>query len=87
AQCWCGSANADYAVHGESSDCTYACAGDAEQSCGGFDAANVYLYPVESTASPTVRDWAGPYIPLGCYEDDPEDRIMDNLALSDAFMT
>ncbi|CAN0265590.1 unnamed protein product, partial [Ectocarpus fasciculatus] len=52
-ECWCGSAGADYALHGESTDCTYACAGDADQTCGGFDAANVYLYTDESTPSPT----------------------------------
>ncbi|CAN0329983.1 unnamed protein product, partial [Ectocarpus fasciculatus] len=83
-QCWCGSADADYALHGESTDCTYACSGDADQTCGGFDAANVYLYPVDSTPSPTE---AGSPFALGCYDDDPETRIMDNLALSDDSMT
>ncbi|CAN0373215.1 unnamed protein product [Ectocarpus fasciculatus] len=101
-ECWCGSAGADYALHGESTDCTYACAGDADQTCGGFDAANVYLYNDESTPSPTpspttggtiggpthspTTDDSGP-LALGCYEDDREDRIMDDLALSDYSMT
>ncbi|CAN0239217.1 unnamed protein product, partial [Ectocarpus fasciculatus] len=53
-----------------------------------FDAANVYLYPVDSTPRPTPSPTeAGPYLPLGCYEDDSENRIMDNLALSDFSMT
>ncbi|CAM9933608.1 unnamed protein product, partial [Ectocarpus fasciculatus] len=34
-ECWCGSADANYALHGESTDCTYACSGDANQICGG----------------------------------------------------
>ncbi|CBJ30862.1 conserved unknown protein [Ectocarpus siliculosus] len=88
-ECWCGSAGADYTLHGESTDCTYACVGDADQTCGGFDAANVYLYAAESTPSPTpspTADDAGP-LALGCYEDDREDRIMDDLALSDNAMT
>ncbi|CAN0347709.1 unnamed protein product [Ectocarpus sp. 6 AP-2014] len=88
-ECWCGSAGADYASHGESTDCTYACAGDADETCGGFDAANVYLYTGESTPSPTpspTGDESGP-LSLGCYEDDRENRIMDDLALSDFLMT
>ncbi|CAN0201782.1 unnamed protein product, partial [Ectocarpus fasciculatus] len=88
-ECWCGSAGADYALHGESTDCTYTCAGDADQTCGGFDAANVYLYTDESTPSPTPSptvDDSGP-LALGCYEDDRGDRIMDDLALSDYSMT
>ncbi|CAM9198809.1 unnamed protein product [Ectocarpus sp. 8 AP-2014] len=88
-ECWCGSAGADYALHGESTDCTYACAGDADQTCGGFDAANVYLYAAESTPSPTpspTADDPGP-LAVGCYGDDRESRIMDDLALSDYSMT
>ncbi|CAN0308076.1 unnamed protein product [Ectocarpus fasciculatus] len=100
-ECWCGSAGADYALHGESTDCTYACAGDADQTCGGFDAANVYLYTGESTPNPTPSPTTGGTIggptpsptaggssvALGCYEDDRGDRIMDDLALSDYSMT
>ncbi|CAN0316910.1 unnamed protein product, partial [Ectocarpus fasciculatus] len=71
-QCWCGSAGADYALHGESTDCTYACSGDADQTCGGFDAANVYLY----TGGPPPLD-------VGCYQDESDARIME-LALTDA---
>ncbi|CAM9907593.1 unnamed protein product, partial [Ectocarpus fasciculatus] len=82
--CWCGSADANYALHGESTECNYSCSGDADQICGGFDAANVYLYPVDSTPSPTGHS---PPLVSGCYQDDPEDRIMDYLALSDASMT
>ncbi|CAB1105166.1 unnamed protein product [Ectocarpus sp. CCAP 1310/34] len=87
-ECWCGSAGADYAVHGESTDCTYACSGDTDQTCGGFDAANVYRYPDGSTPNPTPSPTeAASFVALGCYEDDREDRIMDELVLSDPSMT
>ncbi|CAM9558287.1 unnamed protein product [Ectocarpus sp. 12 AP-2014] len=86
-ECWCGSAGVDYALHGESTDCTYACAGDAVQTCGGFDAANVYRYTDESTPNPTPSPAATGPLALGCYVDDREDRIMDDLALSDYSMT
>ncbi|CAN0433836.1 unnamed protein product, partial [Ectocarpus fasciculatus] len=58
------------------------------QTCGGFDAANVYRYTIDSTPIPTPSPM-GDDSPdaLGCYEDDPQDRIMDNLALSDSSMT
>ncbi|CAN0069455.1 unnamed protein product, partial [Ectocarpus sp. 6 AP-2014] len=84
-ECWCGSADADYTVHGESTDCTYPCSGDADQTCGGFDAANVYRYPDDSTPSPTPSPTT--FVALGCYGDDREDRIMDELVLSDSSMT
>ncbi|CBJ48515.1 WSC domain containing protein [Ectocarpus siliculosus] len=73
-ECWCGSADMDYALHGESTDCTYACAGDADQTCGGFDAANVYSYTDESTAISAF---------VGCYQDESGSRIME-LALTDS---
>ncbi|CAM9959638.1 unnamed protein product [Ectocarpus fasciculatus] len=85
--CWCGSESADYALHGESTDCTYTCAGDADQTCGGFYAANVYRYTDESTPNPTPSPTATGPLALGCYEDDREDRIMDDLAFSDYSMT
>ncbi|CBN78573.1 conserved unknown protein [Ectocarpus siliculosus] len=87
-ECWCGSVGADYTVHGESTDCTYACSGDADQTCGGFDAANVYRYTDDSTPSPTPTPTeAAPFVALGCYGDDREARIMDDLVLSDSSMT
>ncbi|CAM9951075.1 unnamed protein product [Pylaiella littoralis] len=75
-QCWCGSAGADYALHGESTGCTYTCSGDAGQTCGGFDAANIYPYTGEK-ASTTIPSF------VGCYEDKRSGRIME-LALTDA---
>ncbi|CAN0464178.1 unnamed protein product, partial [Ectocarpus sp. 12 AP-2014] len=73
-ECWCGSAGVDYALHGESTDCTYACAGDADQTCGGFDAANVYHYTDENAPTSSF---------VGCYQDESDARIME-LALTDS---
>ncbi|CAN0426489.1 unnamed protein product [Ectocarpus fasciculatus] len=73
-ECWCGSAGADYALHGESTDCTYACAGDADQTCGGFYAANVYRYTDDNTPTSSF---------VGCYQDESDARIME-LALTDS---
>ncbi|CAN0235748.1 unnamed protein product, partial [Ectocarpus sp. 13 AM-2016] len=72
-QCWCGSDGADYALHGESNDCTYPCSGDAAQTCGGFDVANVYLYTGENTSTSSL---------VGCYQDESDARIME-FALTD----
>ncbi|CAM9641661.1 unnamed protein product [Ectocarpus sp. 4 AP-2014] len=73
-ECWCGSADVDYALHGESTDCTYACAGDADQTCGGFDAANVYQYADGNAPTSSF---------VGCYQDESDARIME-LALTDS---
>ncbi|CAN0113075.1 unnamed protein product [Ectocarpus sp. 12 AP-2014] len=74
-ECWCGSAGANYASHGESTDCTYACAGDADRTCGGFDAANVYLYTGDDATLTSTF--------VGCYQDESDARIME-LALTDS---
>ncbi|CAN0396485.1 unnamed protein product, partial [Ectocarpus sp. 12 AP-2014] len=66
------SAGVDYALHGESTDRTYA--GDADQTCGRFYAANVYRYTDESTPTSTF---------VGCSRDESDARIMQ-LALTDS---
>lgn len=43
-QCWCGNGSTDYDTQGDSHKCTYECAGDAGQQCGGYDAMSVYAY-------------------------------------------
>ncbi|CAM9751286.1 unnamed protein product, partial [Ectocarpus sp. 6 AP-2014] len=48
--------------------------GDADQTCGGFDAANVYRYTDESTPTSSF---------VGCYQDESDARIME-LALTDS---
>ncbi|CAM9840308.1 unnamed protein product, partial [Ectocarpus sp. 8 AP-2014] len=44
-ECWCTSEpedQVDYARHGEGAQCNYDCAGDEDESCGGFDAFDLY---------------------------------------------
>eukprot|EP00903_Cladosiphon_okamuranus_P006480 g6339.t1 len=67
-ECWCGPAETDYAQHGVSTGCTYQCAGNPDERCGGFYAANVYAYSTSSY--------------VGCFKDS-RDRIME-LELKDA---
>lgn len=81
-KCWCGSASADYAKHGQSTGCTYECPGNPDDTCGGFYAANVYAYTTDdSTPAPTVTT-PGTSDFLGCFVDKQSDRIME-LTLSD----
>ncbi|CAB1106277.1 unnamed protein product [Ectocarpus sp. CCAP 1310/34] len=42
-ECWCG--NSGYDTLGESTDCNYDCSGDADETCGGFNAMSVYGPP------------------------------------------
>ncbi|CBJ25803.1 conserved unknown protein [Ectocarpus siliculosus] len=52
-QCFCGTADEDYTVYGESDDCTYSCTGDSESTCGGRWAMDIFamdddVTPVEA---------------------------------------
>ncbi|CAN0317675.1 unnamed protein product, partial [Ectocarpus fasciculatus] len=42
-ECWCtAEAELDYARHGEGAQCNYDCAGDETESCGGYNAFDLY---------------------------------------------
>lgn len=41
-RCFCGTADEDYTIYGESDDCDYPCTGDSESTCGGRWAMDVY---------------------------------------------
>lgn len=69
-KCWCGGDDTDYAKHGESTSCHFECSGNPDETCGGFDAVNVYAYPGETSY-------------LGCFADKKGDRVME-LALTDS---
>ncbi|CAM9255649.1 unnamed protein product, partial [Ectocarpus sp. 8 AP-2014] len=55
-QCFCGTADEDYTVYGESDDCDYPCTGDSESTCGGRWAMDIFAMDgkdtVESGRSP-----------------------------------
>ncbi|CAN0385443.1 unnamed protein product, partial [Ectocarpus fasciculatus] len=53
-ECWCTSDpedQVDYARHGDGAQCNYDCAGDEDESCGGFNAFSLYRINSASTTS------------------------------------
>ncbi|CAM9848210.1 unnamed protein product, partial [Ectocarpus fasciculatus] len=53
-QCFCGTADEDYTIYGESNNCVYACPGDASSTCGGAWAMDVYAMDDDVTAPPAT---------------------------------
>lgn len=41
-ECWCGDHHSDIDKYGTSTACTYECSGDSSQTCGGYNAMNIY---------------------------------------------
>lgn len=81
-QCFCGDETSDYDQYGESTACKFDCAGDASQTCGGYDAMTVYqsaIGPAPTPPTPTPS-------PIGCFTDVMTDRIM-TLAVETSDMT
>ncbi|CAM9658590.1 unnamed protein product, partial [Sphacelaria rigidula] len=72
-ECWCGTSDVVYAVHGTST-CDMPCTGDASATCGGFYAFNVYNVPKAPTPAPTTP--APTVARLGCFKDMREDRVL-----------
>ncbi|CAM9310804.1 unnamed protein product [Pylaiella littoralis] len=71
-ECWCGGYGADaiFTANGEGS-CTYDCAGDPSETCGGFFAMSVY------SADVTAPDGY-----VGCYADSKDSRSMEREAVT-----
>ncbi|CAM9592294.1 unnamed protein product, partial [Laminaria digitata] len=61
------------------SRCTFDCAGDDTQTCGGFNAISVYVYDRVVEPSPEES--------LGCWTDSQRARIMDVLESDASNMT
>lgn len=72
-RCWCGNDGISYDRYGEGS-CDFACSGDTEEICGGYDAFN--LYRIDS-------DLASPADYIGCFADDKLDRVLHNKKVID----
>ncbi|CAM9713152.1 unnamed protein product, partial [Laminaria digitata] len=66
-ECFCGVDSDDPSRLGDSR-CTFDCAGDSTQLCGGRDAISVYEY--ETVEQPSSEF-------LGCWRDSQSARIMD----------
>ena len=69
-RCWCGGSNADYAKLGalEDTACDMECAGDATQSCGGYNAFDLFQYA--EVTEPDGDD--------NCYADNKSDRVFED---------
>lgn len=81
-QCWCGDASTDYAKHGDTT-CTYLCAGDSSEICGGKNAMSVYEYEDGPSPTPTAPTPTPPSGFIGCYADSNAGRIMVLEAVQD----
>lgn len=80
-QCWCGDANSDIYRYG-SATCDYPCAGDAEETCGGYAAMSVYEYGgLPGSEIPDGTKY------LGCYKDGRFDRALSLKLTSNNDMT
>ncbi|CAM9570432.1 unnamed protein product, partial [Sphacelaria rigidula] len=62
-QCFCSAEGDDPFELGESTDCTFDCAGDDSQTCGGRNAMNIYEFDSE-------------YEFLGCFADSSSARVL-----------
>lgn len=69
-KCWCA-AEVDLR-HGEGR-CSYACAGDAGTTCGGFDAFDLFELEGVDPPPPPTEDYY-----VGCFADDRTDRVLED---------
>ncbi|CAM9879724.1 unnamed protein product, partial [Ectocarpus fasciculatus] len=77
-ECWCGAEGADYDAHGASDACTTACAGDADEICGGFYAMSVYENDVVDGGEIVDPSY------LGCFSDPADNRVfVQDISLDD----
>lgn len=77
-KCFCGVDGDKFDRHGESTDCTVACAGDDREICGGRFAISVYYGDSRRDAASDTPTY------LGCYEDSKMDRVMVDRVIVDA---
>ncbi|CAM9199998.1 unnamed protein product [Ectocarpus sp. 12 AP-2014] len=91
AECWCG--NSGFDTYGESTDCSIACSGDANETCGGFNAMSIYanedVDPVEEPVVEPVEEptTGGGYTNLGCWSDPQDSRMMVEIEFSTSMTT
>ncbi|MCJ1478920.1 hypothetical protein MMC13_007604 [Lambiella insularis] len=72
-ECFCGDAVNGPAA-GAESDCSYACTGNNQEVCGGFDYVSVYQDP---TFNPVNTSTISDYMPVGCYSEGTNGRAIN----------
>ncbi|KAK3995264.1 WSC domain-containing protein [Cladorrhinum sp. PSN332] len=94
-ECYCGNGLTPGSVPAPETDCSFPCAGNANEMCGGDWRINVYKFSTDaspptstapSTPSPTVPSvdgWTGE----GCYTEADGQRALSDVAFYDDFMT
>eukprot|EP00752_Nemacystus_decipiens_P012579 g11140.t1 len=75
-ECWCA---AEIDLRHDGGTCDYACPGDPETTCGGYDAFD--LFELEGRVDPLAPPTEDYY--LGCFADDKRDRVLDGVMSSD----
>ncbi|CAM9586716.1 unnamed protein product, partial [Sphacelaria rigidula] len=74
-QCFCGVNGNSFDRLGESTACTMPCSGDSSETCGGRNAISVYYSDSNSNTY------------LGCYADEKDNRIMEQVLTDTEGMT
>lgn len=82
-ECYCGQSNA--ATQVDSSECSFACSGNAAQKCGA--GGRLSLYTNDAYTPPSSPATVGDYAYVGCFPDDLDDRTLSSQVLYDADLT
>jgi len=84
-ECFCGASLTSGSVAAPESDCSFACAGDANQKCGGSRRLSLYKNTV--TGGPSHPSSIGAYNLYGCVTDKVSARTLVTKTLSSSTMT
>ncbi|CAM9939120.1 unnamed protein product, partial [Hapterophycus canaliculatus] len=79
-ECWCSREGAlDYGRHGEGGICDYRCVGDESETCGGWNAFDLFkLWIPDAPLTDEYPEY------LGCYADNKEDRVMTHKVVAES---
>jgi len=88
-ECYCGNAFATGSTSAPASDCSFACAGDAEEACGGSNRLSVYAINNTADANPTPYDppTVGNYSFYSCCTEATASRALTAASLVRSNMT
>ncbi|KAN0137473.1 WSC domain containing protein [Lactarius tabidus] len=66
-ECYCGNTITDGSTSVASTDCNFACKGDASETCGAGNRLNMYWSGATPPPPPEIVPSVGPWVSLGCY--------------------